>query len=108
MSPVDIPATPPATLNSNKASYQLPTFAPDRESIVNVGDEASLPITEVTPKRTEKVTDPRIWDLTLSQLSEAKPCTRNSLEHICAFPDPNLSLVTVDESADIPAALISW
>ena len=106
MSPVDIPATPPATLNSNKASYQLPTFAPDRESIVKVGDEPLLPITEVTPKRTEKVMDPRIWDLTLSQLSEAKPCTRNGLEHICAFPD--LSLVTVDESADIPAALIPW
>ena len=79
-----------------------------RDSTIAVDVECVPTMTECTSTRSDKVKDPRIWALTLSQIAEAKPCTRHSLEQICESPDGNLSLVTVDESGDLPPTLLSW
>ena len=55
----------------------------------------------------DKISNPVIWDLTLAQINEAKPWTRHSLEQVCSFPDPDLSLVVVGESGELPPTLIS-
>ena len=54
-----------------------------------------------------RVTDARIWNLTLAQLAEAKPWSHHSLSQACQSPDPNLSQVDIGDSGEIPASLIS-
>ena len=54
-----------------------------------------------------KVTDVRIWNLTLAQLDEAKPWSHHSLSQACQSPDPNLSKVDIGDCGEIPASLIS-
>ena len=54
-----------------------------------------------------KVTDVRIWDLTLAQLAEAKAWSHHSLTQVCESPDLNLGKVLIGESGEVPGSLIS-